>query len=649
LAPALVWLLIISFSVLYSWLGVLRHRSFGSSAMDMGYTDQVLWNTIRGRLFRFSTLEGARIDLPLEQFRRTDILLAYHVELLLLPISLLYLLPGGPISLILLQAVGVALGAWPAYRLAAEHLDSRFAGVVIALAYLLAPATEGAVLADFHAVSLTASLLLFAFYAAHRHRFDSFFVFILLALFAKEDISLLVAGIGLYLWLFRGQRRVGLSTAAIGLGWFLLCMAVILPTFNGLESSPFLHRLAIFGPTLEASLDNWLRDPALLLRWLGRREIVAYLGGLLASAGFLSLFAPHVLTLTAPVAAVNVLSTWSWTYSEGEHYSASLVPLIIISATYGMARLSRWLGDSDWLRVSPRRVVIGLSCWVLVVSVRHHRAIGVSPLAETYHPAQVTAHHRLGHKLLAEIPPEAPLSAQSNLYPHLSHRQRAYFYPAINDAEYVVLDVTSSSYPLTPHGLYLETKQLLRSGEFGVLAARDGYLLLQRGLPPPIDGTLPEAFYTFALARAPTPARPIQVRFGDQFELLGYDVNVLGVVQTHELPATVVTYWRVLEEPALDYRFALFFTREDGAIVHYHGDKTSTTVWYPSYEWSPGQVIRMETPVLTVGRLNELLIAVTPPGGDPWLPGDRLPARVVAGEGAELLQQETLVRAGRVR
>ena len=54
--------------------------------MDLGYTDQVVWNTLHGRFMRFSTFQNAPIDLPLDQFRRTDTLLAYHVELFLAPI-----------------------------------------------------------------------------------------------------------------------------------------------------------------------------------------------------------------------------------------------------------------------------------------------------------------------------------------------------------------------------------------------------------------------------------------------------------------------------------------------------------------------------------------------------------------------------------
>jgi len=618
----LAYFSVLLYVLLFSWLSILRHETFQSNAMDLGYTDQVVWNTLRGRFFRFSTFQNAPIDLPLDQFRRTDTLLAYHVELILAPVSLFYLLYDDPVTLLVLQTVGIALGAVPTFRLARDHLGSGLAGLVFALAYLLAPAVEGATLSDFHGVSLAASLLLWAFYLLHARRFTLFFLPVILAMLAKEDIPLLLAMIGLYVFFFLKERRVGALTAAMGLGWFLLCTQVILPYHNGLSSSPFLHRLAIFGPTLKESLLNFVREPVLLVRWLGRREVVTYLGGLLASAGFMSLFCPAILALGAPAIAMNVFSTWSWTYSEGAHYSASIVPSVFVSAIYGLGFLARVI--SRRTGVQRRRVVVGLAVLVLAVSGYHHHQLGISPLARTFYPPRITAHHRLGQALMQRIPPAAPLSTQSGLYPHLAHREKAYFFPAVNDAEYILLDVTSSSYPITPAKVHERAQQLLTSRAFGVLAAEDGYLLLKRGLPGGAEARLPDAFYTFARVDEETVPHPLRARFGDALELIGYDYTIGNVVHAQELPATVTTYWRVLRPLPADHTVALFFSRQDGAIVYLYDGTTPAATWYPVDRWQVGEVIRLETPVLGVGRLHGALAAVILPGADPWSAAGRL-------------------------
>ena len=611
--------------------------------MDLGYTDQVVWNTLHGRFMRFSTFQGATIDLPLDQFRRTDTLLAYHAEFILAPISLLYLVYDSPVTLLVLQTVVLGLGALPAFWLARDRLGSEFAGLVFAAAYLLAPAIEGANMSDFHGVSLTASLLFFAFYYAQARRYGPFFALVLLSMSAKEDIPLVILMMGLYIFFLLREHKVGAITSVMGLGWFLVCTLAILPYYNGLPSSPFVHRLSVFGPTLKASLLNILREPALLVRWFAQPEIVAYLGGLLASAGFASLFCPAILSLSAPVVIMNVLSTWNWTYSEGAHYSASIVPFVMISGIYGLGFLARQVSQRC-KSVPYRRAVDGLAVLVLIISGVHHYQIGLSPLARSFHPPRLTPHHRLAQTFMDLIPPDAPLSTQSGLHPHLAHREKAYFFPAINDAEYIFLDVTGTSHPVSTEEVYLTVQRLLDAQRFGVLAAQDGYLLLQRGLSG--EAEMPAAFYTFARTDEHRIAHPLHVRFGDTIELLGYDCTIHNTVHANQLPVVVTTYWRPLRPLAAGHGLAFFFTRrDDGAIVYLYDGATPATTWYPVDRWQQGEIVRVDTPILSVGRLQHAIVAVIPPAGDPWSATDRLQPLVPTGDPpVELFDQETLLK-----
>jgi hypothetical protein len=129
---------------------------------------------------------------------------------------------------------------------------------------------------------------------------------------------------------------------------------------------------------------------------------------------------------------------------------------------------------------------------------------------------------------------------------------------------------------------------------------------------------------------------PLRARFGDKLELLGYDYTLHNAVHAHQLPATVTTYWRVLEPLDDGLAPVLFFSRKDGAIVYHYDGATSTALWYPPDLWQEGEVIRIETPILSVGRLREVMLAVVPAAGDPWSVGDRL--RPAAGAGDEPLK-----------
>ena len=600
--------------------------------MDLGYTDQVVWNTLHGRPFEFSTYENAPIDLPLEKFARTDNLLAYHAEVLLAPISLVYLFHSGPETLLIFQTVVIGLGALPAFWLARKRLNSDLAGLAFAAAYLLAPALQGAVLSDFHAVALTASLLLWAFYFLDTRRLFLYFACIIAAMLAKEDIPVVIALMGLGIMLWKRERAIGLATLALGAGWFLVANQVILPGFSGLDRSPFFERLALFAPTPEESIRAALRNPILVVRWVFKPEIITYLGGLLSSGGFMSIFGLPFLLPVAPVLGINVFSAWSWTYSEGAHYSASVIPFVIVSSIYGMAWLAGRLTRGNGSRYDV--AVARLSGLTLIVALVHSILVGVSPFVPDFEPPSVTAHQRIGEEIMARIPVDAPVSAQSDLYPHLSQRREAYLFPAVNDAQYVLVDVAGSAYPLAADEQFWEVQRLLESGEFGIETAKDGYLLLQRGGEGYLDREQLGAFLTFVRAGEDAQFTPVGARFGDTLELVGYDYAIRPVVHATERPATVTTYWRALRPLSEEYNFRFYFTRRDGAIVNEYEGPLAATLWYPTSAWNEGEIIRIETPVLSVGRLHDALVAVVRRSGDETSSEEILNPTVTREDGA---------------
>jgi len=113
----------------------------------------------------------------------------------------------------------------------------------------------------------------------------------------------------------------------------------------------------------------------------------------------------------------------------------------------------------------------------------------------------------------------------------------------------------------------------------------------------------------------------------------------------YQLPATVVTYWRPLRPLTDDHVLALFFSRQDGAIVYHYDGVTPTSVWYPVHRWQGGEVIRVETPILSVGRLRGAMIAVVLPPADPWSVQGRLQPIESAGEQSlEVYEEGTLLK-----
>lgn len=631
-----------SYIVLFGWLSLARHATMNTHALDLGYTVNTIWNTAHGRPFYFSTYQQAEfeLDIPLKGIRQVDNLLAYHVEPLLAPVALLYRLWEDPRWLLLLQTVVIALGALPAYGVARLRLCNinpsqqptfyRYIALTFPLLYLLAPTIEAANLSDFHAVAMSSTFLLAAFYFLERRRPWWVVLFALLALLCKEEISLLVMMLGLYAAVFCRRRVLGATLATVGMGWFVLCVWVILPHFNGLPGSVFLVRYQQFGEGLDEIVRNLLRRPAIFVDWLKQPLVVGYFRALLGSAGGLAVLAPEVLTLAGPVLAANAFSSYPWMHSLGGHYSASITAFLVIAAIFGAERLARglmWLGrhfryasqEHDTLTTSLA-LSVGL---VLVAAGLTHHHYGISPISRRFRAPVVTAHHRVGRDVLAMVPPDVPVSAQTGLYPHLANRRQAYLFPTVADAEYVVLDVTAETYPVTPAFQHGRVEDLIYGSQFGILAAEDGFLLLKRGLSDAYR--FPESFFSFARPNEdemPT-LRHLHADFGE-LELVGYNLVTKPVITASNPPIIIETYWRAGQTPDLAYHIVLYFVNKDGVITWAYGNGTATTLYYPTHAWRPDELVRVTFPPQETAGLCEVYLGVMTWGGELFRVDDRL-------------------------
>lgn len=610
IALAVVLVLVLADAVFFGTLSVQRYLGHHSGAFDMGIEDQAMWSTLHGRLF----------GITLER-RLTTSYLGYHVEPISLIGPLLYLIYPSAISLVVFKNVVVALGVIPAYWLARKHLKSPFLGVVFAAAYVLFPGLEAAQLYDFHAYTLTAPFLLAAFCFLEVGSYGWLAVFLVLAAATKENSPLDAVPLGLYLAVFRRQLRLGAGMVLVALAWFGIATYLIVPHFNTQGQGWLWTRYGGMGGSPLGAFLYFVKHPELIWAPVPSDPNWKYLLRLFAPVAELTFLSPTTLFLMGPALAVNLLTTYEPMHLlETYHYSAHLVPYALLGAVYGTGTLSR---GAKRLRLPAGAVARLLGIAVLGGTLVYHHYRGYTPLSGEFVSYPVTAHDALGHaiaqQVTAGISLDAPLSVQSNLYPDVDHRPSVYMFPEVDNAREVFLDV--STLPNTTginEGIHRQVRQLLDSGAFGPVTAVDGYLVLRRGAPP---APLPDAFYRFARADAPSISHPLRVRFGDSLEFLGYDV-LPGRDGKVELRA----YWRGLAPISADLFLPFYITdghgREVGATLH----REPANVWYPTNLWKPGEVVKITTYNLPIGRRGQDFgIAIgAQPTDDPWNNAGRL-------------------------
>ena len=651
LAPLLLVILMIADFWLLAGLALQRHNTFNSSALDLGYHDQVIWNTLQGRPYRITLYrqdERARfgVDVPLDQIRDPDSLLSYHVEPLLVLIAPIYWLWDDVRALLLLQAGALTLGAWLAYRLGRRRLGHPWAGLAVALLYLLAPARQAAALSDFHTVTITAPLFLLALDALDTGKTFLFLLASLLCLIAREDTAIIVIALALYAAVFYPRlRRPALVLAGVSLVYLYLATRVIMPYYNGLAGPTYLYRYTHFGANVREMAENVFTQPQLYWNWFRQPDISAYLGGLLATGGLVALAAPEILAIILPMVMLNTLANTGWPSSGGAHYSVALVPFLVVAAAVGLARLGRWttaaigrwgqkgqhstleqrpLPHSSNLSLLPAFLAASLPVrspatlfiiLALAVALLFQIEQGVAPFSRRWSWPVLDMHDRVGAKILELVPAEVPVSAQSALYPHLSHRQGIYQFPTIADAEYIVLDVTNRPAPLDYPGYFQNVRLALINPRFGPLAAGDGYLLLQRGAPKRFP--LVEEFLSFTLAQPEEIKQLLQADFGDTLRLEGYTLTRLPVVDQRGPHVQITTFWRALHSTPGNLRPIFNYARTDGAIVYQQLELPFELYWRSTDEWQVGQLYKLTTPPLQVtDNMAEVLLAVAPVDND---------------------------------
>ncbi len=658
-----VGLMMVAYVAIFGTLSLRRHQNLRTNALDLGYTDQAVWNTLHGRPFRFSTYLDAefRLDIPIHEFKEPDVLLGYHVEPVLAALAPLYLIFDGPEVLLWFQSAAIALGAVPLFLIVDHRIAMRRKGdgsagttrvtrwlpVAFVALYLLSPSLQAASLSDFHAVALSPTLLLAAFYFLESDRPWGFVLFAALAALCKEEIGLVVMMMGLWAAVVRRRWWLGLGVAAAGLGWSLLAVQVIMPYFSGLRGSAFLVRYGQFGDTTGDILRNLVQQPGLFVDWLGRPDVVRYLRHLWLSAGGLSLLHPLSLAMALPSIAINAFSSYDWMRSGGGHYSAAIVPFLVIAAAYGVD----WLSWQVSKRATNARRAYNLTSLALVglglaVALAHHYQYGVSPLSRRFSLEPVSEHARRAQPFIervSRLPPDVAISVSSNLYPHVAHRQRVYLFPTVSDAQFILFDATGPSSPAGMDHQSQVVRELIDYLQFGIVDADHGLLLLQSGLD---QYYLSPSFYDVFHAEEATPQVPVGADFGAALRLEGFDWHVRPVVRP-EVVVQITTYWRVLSPRDDELRLVLYFWDEDRQLVRVQPEERVFR-WYPTWLWEPGELVQVTLPPLPVGDLPHVGVAVLRPGaGDSNLEGRLAPIITPPGQTPSLWEQRTILELER--
>jgi uncharacterized membrane protein len=454
-----------AFGAGYAALSVLRQQAFATGRFDLGNMVQAVWTTAHGHPLQMTNLHGAQISR-----------LASHVDPILVVFAPLWWIWPSPDLLLVGQALAVATGAWPVFLLARKHLGSSRAALGFALAYLVYPATGWLTLNEFHPVALATPLLLYAFWFLDSDRVLAFALFAVLAVICKEEIGLVVAGFGAWYAIGRGRWLTGAAIATLGVAWSVIAIAVIIPHYHAAGESDFYGRYSEVGGSAAGIVKTAFTHPGRIadavFTWRGLHYVID-LGAPLAG---LFLLAPLVLLAALPELALNLLSATPTQTSIHFHYTAGLIPPLVIAAVFGAQRFGRWAVAAAALVVVATLVgnyrLGPIPGWRHVPGGSHFQATA----------GHVTRHDRITARALSLIPKNAVVSASNTIGAHLSARRRILSFPFVEDADWIAADETQPGYGdrYAPVPMAIAIAELRGDPDWRLVFEQDGVLVFRR-------------------------------------------------------------------------------------------------------------------------------------------------------------------------
>jgi uncharacterized membrane protein len=389
-----IWILMAGFTLAYIMVSFLRHDHFESLGFDLGIFDQEVWLLSQGKPPFVTILQPPMI------------VWGNHFTPALILLGPIFWFINDVKALLLTQIIIVVSGAWPLYQLAKKHLRNVSFSLCLAFSYLAFVGLQNALLFDFHAITLVAGGLAWAFWLLDQKYYLPFWVLTIILLHLKEDVSLIVISLAGYVFLLYQNLRLATGLFILSIFWFFLTTKFYIPSFFGGSFSHEAH--------LPSTLSGWwwiISSPPEKLRTL----FFSF-----SPFGFLPLLSLPSLVMTGFHFFIHFLDpAFPSRWGLALHYRAPVTPMLAIGAIWGMKWLQRYTPlryKSLFLTLTGGALMMG----TLINQALLHLPLNGLAKPALYHQPAWLADTRF---ILSKVPPKVPLATQNNLIPHLSHRE----------------------------------------------------------------------------------------------------------------------------------------------------------------------------------------------------------------------------------
>ncbi len=379
------------------------HHGLGTAAYDSGLYDQGAWLMSRFKA-PFVTTMGRN-------------LFGDHASFILIGLVPLYWVAPGAWIIFFSQSLLLGAGALPVYSYARKRLESDWMGLVLGCAYLLHPAVTWTNMENFHPDSYLGLFVGIALYGALERRWRTYAIGVGLSLLVKEDVSLVLVPLGVWVAVKR-DRRMGLLTIGASVWMAVFGMFIVIRSLIGV---PTRNSWRIPFGGVRGLIETTVRNPTQLADHLRSDGRLWYVWQMVSPTAFAFRRRWGVAAISALVLFTNILSTFWYQYHIQYHYSLIAVPALVFGSAFALGTVptsGRW--NRSW-GVAAVGVASALAAYTWAPLPHVQSNPGYWPPS---HPVAVAA-----RDIIADVPADAVVSAHYRMAPHLAYREEIYQFP----------------------------------------------------------------------------------------------------------------------------------------------------------------------------------------------------------------------------
>ncbi len=360
---------------------------------------------------------------------------AVHFSPILYVLLPFYFIFPSPATLLASQAILVALGIIPLYKLMRHYNLSNAKIAVLSFIYALYPVLIRGNFYYFHENCFLTVLLLWLFYFTETKRHVLSYIFAFSVMMVKEDAPVYIIFFAAYLLLSNKDKIKGLVLALLSSLYFVIVTNFMKAYGTGIMTYRYKNFIFEADGSIYDVIINLVKNPAYLFREILSPDKLAFLIYMAIPIALLSFAAkkPSTALLLLPMLLMNLMTDYVYQYDIGFQYIYGSAAFLFYAAVINLNTLSG--------KTAKKMLLCGAAASVIFFASAS--ANKFSAIA-SYYDSQ--SEIKIINEALAKIPKDAEVTATTFLVTPISDRKVLYQYEYTDKTtEYLVFDLRYNS------------------------------------------------------------------------------------------------------------------------------------------------------------------------------------------------------------